>query len=63
MAKKKEEKAKKDKDKKKAKKGKKGGKKKQKLFPSQLNFKGNPSRSAGLPFLLQIMVDASIYWV
>ena len=60
MAKKKEEKAKKDKDKKKAKKkakkkekkGKKGGKKKQKLFPPELNSKGNPARSAGLPSFL-----------
>ena len=61
MAKKKEEKAKKDKAKKKAKKkekkGKKGqakkkAKKKQKLFPANVNFKGNPAHSAGLPFFL-----------
>ena len=58
MAKKKEKKAKKDKDKKKAKKkakkkekkGKKGKKKKQRFFPADINFKGNPAPSAGLPF-------------
>ena len=75
MAKKKEAKAKKDKDKKKAKKkekkgkkkGKKGGKKKQKLFPPELNFKGNPAPSAGLPSFLDnielydplVLVDTS----
>ena len=48
--KKKEEKTKKGKDKKKAKKkGKKGGKKKQWLFPTNINFKGNPAEGAGLP--------------
>ena len=55
MAKKKEKKAKKDKDKKKAKKKakkkeKKGKKKKQRFFPADINFKGNPTPSAGLPF-------------
>ena len=52
MAKKKEEKAKKKKAKKKDKKGKKkkGGKKKQRFFPAKINFKGNPTPSAGLPF-------------
>ncbi len=49
MAKKKEEKGKKDKKKAK-KKGEKGGKKKQRLFPTNINFKGNPAPSAGLPF-------------
>lgn len=49
MAKKKEEKAKKDKKKAK-KKEKKGKKKKQRLFPANINFKGNPANSAGLPF-------------
>ncbi len=49
MAKKKKDKKK---DKKKEKKGKKkkGGKKKQRLFPADINFKGNPAPSAGLPF-------------
>ena len=51
MAKKKEEKAKKDKEKKKAKKKeKKGKKKKQRFFVADVNFKGNPASSAGLPF-------------
>ena len=53
MAKKKDEKKKKGNDKKKAKKkkkGKKGGKKKQRFFPANINFKGNPAPSAGLPF-------------